>query len=80
MNTLRGFETLEDDDGGRSTAMKSIEGWVIFVTGIHEEASEEDVHDKFADAGQISDLRLPVDNRTGFMKVLLKRRPIILFF
>eukprot|EP00928_Gymnodinium_smaydae_P072446 TRINITY_DN557_c0_g1_i2.p1 TRINITY_DN557_c0_g1~~TRINITY_DN557_c0_g1_i2.p1 ORF type:complete len:168 (+),score=45.59 TRINITY_DN557_c0_g1_i2:71-505(+) len=61
------FERLPEDASGSGPA-RSIEGWVIIVSGVHEEAQEDDVYEAFAEYGDIKNLHLNLDRRTGFVK------------
>jgi len=60
--TFEGIHTVEDG------VQKSIEGYVVFVRGLNEETQEDDLFDQFSDFGVVTDLKFPLDRRSGYAK------------
>jgi RNA-binding protein 8A len=48
--------------------IRSVEGWILFVTGVHEEVQEDDIRDAFSEYGTVENISIQQDKRTGFCK------------
>eukprot|EP00835_Amoeboradix_gromovi_P001283 NODE_55_length_26219_cov_0.194908.p17 type:complete len:139 gc:universal NODE_55_length_26219_cov_0.194908:16173-15757(-) len=51
-----------------SNVQVSIEGFIILITNIHEEATEDDLLDLVSEYGKVVHIHLNTDRRTGYVK------------
>ncbi|KAI3389580.1 hypothetical protein SNEBB_009869 [Seison nebaliae] len=59
-------ELMAEKDTSRP--QRSIEGWILFVKNLNEEMQEDAMLEIFGDYGEIKNMRLNIDRRTGYIK------------
>ena len=60
------FQMIEQEKG--TGPGKSIEGYLIFLSGLHEEVQEDNIYDLVSKFGKIKNLHLNLDKKSGYAK------------
>ncbi|WVQ85497.1 hypothetical protein IAT38_007662 [Cryptococcus sp. DSM 104549] len=58
---------MNGKSGDKTWAAKSVEGWIIIVTNLNEETTEDDLQDTFGEYGQVKNLSMALNRRTGYV-------------
>ncbi|KAF0910951.1 hypothetical protein E2562_005343 [Oryza meyeriana var. granulata] len=64
------FDSLADAGNSGHGPQRSIEGWILLVSGVKEDAEEDDLYNAFSEFGHVKDLHFNLERHTGYGKIL----------
>ncbi|KAG8098711.1 hypothetical protein GUJ93_ZPchr0013g36207 [Zizania palustris] len=68
VSNLDPFDSLTDAGNSGHGPQRSIEGWILIVSGVKEDAEEGDLYNAFSEFGHVKDLHFNLERRTGYAK------------
>ncbi|KAG1056703.1 hypothetical protein G6F46_005002 [Rhizopus delemar] len=48
--------------------VRSVEGWILIIQGLHEETDEDSLYERFREFGDVKTVHLNLDRQTGYVK------------
>ncbi|CAF1092073.1 unnamed protein product [Rotaria sordida] len=62
------YDRIINENENNPGPARSIEGWILFIRNVHEEAQEDTIYDLFREYGNVKNMHLNLDRRSGFAK------------
>ena len=62
------YTSVEQANNNKNEPFKSVEGYIIFASGINKDASEDIIFELFQEYGNVKNMHVNLDRQTGYFK------------